>query len=172
MNASKPMNSGDRLSAANRQLDLILSFFPRVDGKLSVVLGLDVAMLGVISTRAPDIATLTAWMWAATLAFLCLCVGSLIFLYRGSFPQLNGGSSSLVYFREIAKRREVDFVGGFEAMSADELASDILCQAWRNAAILSQKFDALKISYRLMALSALPWVVALVMFPMTQVPAK
>jgi phage protein U len=38
-------------------------------------------------------------------------------LYRGSFPNLKGGESSLVYFREIAKRREHHFIEEFSAQS-------------------------------------------------------
>ena len=85
-------------------------------------------------------------------------------LYQGSFPQLEGGNDSLIYFREIAKRTEVQFVEEFNKIFADTLAKDLSGQVWRNSQILSQKFDHLVWAYRFMGFSVIPWVAALALF--------
>ena len=152
------------LDDARKELDLVLGFFQRVDAKLSVVLGIDLGMLGLLSSKAPQMSEITGTTWCLVALFLMLCGLSLFQLYRGSFPNLDGGQSSLVFFREIAKRREVEFVDAFTALTADALTKDILCQVWRNSEILVKKFDNLKRAYICMALSVPPWVVALIYF--------
>lgn len=158
------MIADERLRTARDQLTLVLSFFGRVETKLSVVLGIDLATLGFLATRFPGTQSVQVAGWIAGGAFVALCGFSLWQLYKGSFPQLEGGNASLVYFREISKRTEVQFVDEFNAASAEALAKDVLGQVWRNSQILSQKFDHLVSAYRLMALSVIPWVVAIVLF--------
>ena len=158
------MSRDERLTTAKDQLDLVLGFFGRVETKLSVVFGTDVAMIGFLATRFPQIRTIQAAAWIAAGLFLTLIGLSLWKLYQGSFPQLAGGSQSLVYFREIAKRTEVQFVAEFSGATPESLAKDLLGQVWRNAQILSEKFDYLVWAYRLMALSVIPWAIAIVVF--------
>jgi len=92
------MDADSRLAAAQHQLDLILSFYGRVDAKLSVVLGIDLAMLGVFFTKVALAKSLPFVVLASGIVFCFLMFGSLLQLFRGSFPDLNGGHSSLVYF--------------------------------------------------------------------------
>ena len=89
---------------------------------------------------------------------------SLISLYRGSFPNLNGGHASLVYFRELQKTPESSFLSAYRSATPEALAEDYLGQVWRNAKILTMKFDRLKQAYVYMALAIVPWTAALVVF--------
>jgi len=155
------MDADSRLAAAQHQLDLILSFYGRVDAKLSVVLGIDLAMLGVFFTKVALAKSLPFVVLASGIVFCFLMFGSLLQLFRGSFPDLNGGHSSLVYFREIAKLRESEFRDSYGGLTADKLAEDFLEQSWRNAKILTMKFDRLKASYICMAFATLPWSIGL-----------
>jgi hypothetical protein len=50
------------LKDARDQLNLILSFFPRVDTKLSTILALDTGMLAALSATLPALDKMTAWM--------------------------------------------------------------------------------------------------------------
>lgn len=154
----------ERLDRATSQLNLVLGFFGRVDTKLSVVLSIDLGMLGLLTAKAPTWTEITTTSWYFAGAFAAFISASLIYLYRGSFPNLVGGQASLVYFREAAKRREVEYIDAFSALSTEDLSKDILCQAWRNSQILAHKFNSLKMAYICMALSIPPWVVALVAF--------
>jgi hypothetical protein len=159
------LSASERREAAQNQLQLVLSFFPRVDGLLSVVLGLDLAMLGVGFSRTPPPSAMSSVQVLFLLAFLACEVASLVCLYRGSFPNLDGGIGSLVYFRGAAGKDAHEYVSLFSARSSSELASDLLYQAWRNSCILTAKFDRLKLAYRWMAASAAPWVIVLLVFP-------
>ncbi len=156
------MTSQEQLNAAREQLRMVLDFFGRVETKPSVVLGVDLAMLGFLASKIPTAAHVPTAGWIAAGVFAFLNGGSLWNLYRASAPQLEGGHDSLVYFREIAKRTEVGFVDEFRRLTEDALAKDVLGQVWRNSQILRIKFDCLVLAYRFMAVSIAAWVVALV----------
>jgi hypothetical protein len=152
------------LSDARNQLNLVLGFFPRVDGKQSVLLGIHLAMLGYLASRAPIPSAETWPGWAASGLFLIITVISLWKLYQGSFPNLGGGEHSLVFFRAIAGLREIDFVERYQGSSDEALVKEILCQVWRNSTILHEKFQKLKTASLLMAASTVPWLVAIILF--------
>ena len=82
---------------------------------------------------------------------------SYFFVYKSSFPSLEGGHASLIYFGEIAKLREQEFVKSFREQSGDALVDDMLSQVWRNSQILAQKFNAIKVAFVVTGLSLLPW---------------
>jgi hypothetical protein len=69
---------------------------------------------------------------------LALIALSLVFLYQASFPRLVGGRSSLLYFREIAKRKEAAFIDEFSEQSEEAFLKDVLAQVWRNSQILKK----------------------------------
>jgi hypothetical protein len=151
-------------SACQHELNLVLSFFPRVDAKASVVLAVDTGMLGYLATHLPSLNSLRWWeLGIPALAFALLAL-SLWHLYRGAFPNLSGGHSSLIYFSEIAKRTEAKFIDQFIEQRESEYVKDMLGQAWRNSEILKEKFDHLKGAFIFMAWSVLPWTVALADF--------
>jgi len=159
-----PLDGEKRLAAARDQLNLILGFFARVDTKLSVVLGVDLGMLGLLSTKAPEMQYITSSAWLAATLFLIAVGMSLTHLYQGSFPNVRGGEDSLVFFREIAKLEGAKYVDAFSALSADDLARDLLSQSWRNAVILKEKFHHLRWAYIFMAWGIGPWAAALILF--------
>lgn len=157
----KPWEPDKQLSASRDQLNLILGFFSRVDTKLSVVLGVDLGMVGLLFSKAPKPSDLSFGAWVAMVAFLVLIGASLVRIYQGSFPDDNGDTKSLVFFQSIAKRAEVDYCRAFLELNMDELSHDIVRQAWRNAVILTVKFRHLRWSYIFMATALLPWLIAL-----------
>lgn len=163
---SSPLDEQERLKAAWSQLSLILGFFPRIDTKLSVVLGIDLGMLAMLSTRTPPMSEIT-WFQGGCAAVFLLCLGvSFFHLYRGAFPHLEGGTSSLVYFRSIAAMTESDYRFAYSALSPSALTSDLLDQSWRNAKILTCKFHSLRHAYTFMIIAAVPWLLVLAMLSM------
>jgi hypothetical protein len=149
---------------ARDQLNLILSFFSRVDAKLSTVLAIDTGMLGALGATVPPIRA-TSWYMAIMPILTVVLLGlSYCFLYRGGFPVIKGGYSSLVYFKNIAERNESAFVTDYTAQPSEQLRSDLLAQVWRNSEILVDKFRYLRLAFICMALSALPWVISLCTF--------
>jgi hypothetical protein len=158
----------NNLKDARDQLALILSFFPRVDAKLSTLLAIDTAMLAALSSGVPPIAKVSAWMAIAPILTTGLLTASYVYLYRGGFPDVKGGHESLVYFKEIAKRTEANFIENYSSGTYESLRSDVLGQVWRNAEILTEKFRCLKLAFILMALSAIPWAISLAVFALSR----
>jgi hypothetical protein len=164
MSNQTPLSGAEKLAAAQHHLELVLGFFERVDSKMSVVLGVDLAMSGLLFTEFHSAQKVPPYGWLFIVVFSILIAASLLSLYRGSFPNLNGGHTSLVYFRELQKKPESDFLTAYRNLKGDSLADDYLGQVWRNAKILSLKFDRLKDAYVFMAWAIAPWAAALVTF--------
>lgn len=152
------------VGAAKDQLSLVLSFFGRVDSKASVVLAVDTAMLGYLASKIPELKLQPLWPLLIPLAAFVLIFLSIWHLYRTAFPVLKGGNSSLIYFREIAERTEAKFIDEFTELQEAAYAKELLGQAWRNSEILTAKFYHLKFAFIFMALSVVPWTIALIQF--------
>jgi len=159
------MNDEQRVKDSRDQLNVVMSFFGRVDSKLSTVTAINTAMLAALSASFPPLGSMKWWMWISPAATAFMLALGYVQLYRGSFPTLVGGHSSLIYFREIARRTEANFVAEYRAaQDANSLASDVLGQVWRNSEILVLKYNALKCAFTLMALAVMPWVISLATF--------
>jgi hypothetical protein len=165
------MDQKDLAESARSQLDRVLNFFPRVDGKASVVLAVDTGMLAFLVAHFPAPRLLTWWEIAIPILTVVLLGVSLWFLYKGAFPNLQGGSASLVYFREIAGRTEAKFIDEFSKQSLADHCKDLLGQVWRNSEILKEKFDCLKVASFFLAFAIIPWVISLIIFSVKVTPA-
>ncbi|MGB7040221.1 MAG: Pycsar system effector family protein [Xanthobacteraceae bacterium] len=145
---------------AEKQLDRIMGFFPRVDAKGSFLFALNTGMLAFLflNLRPTD---LHAWFLAlpAGVAIVTLAA-SLINLYRSAYPSLKGGAESLIYFREIAKRTEAKYIDAFTKQT-DAYVRDVMGQVWRNSEILTIKYDAVKLAFILTAFTIIPWSIFL-----------
>lgn len=159
------MENKQLIDLARDQLNRVLGFFPRVDAKISVLLSIAIAMLAILAGKAP-IKELQWNSWARLVALLALglIALSLVFLYQASFPRLTGGRLSLLYFREIAKRKEAAFINEFCDQSEEAYLKDILDQVWRNSEILKQKYDYIKYAFIVLLCALPPWLIALAMF--------
>jgi hypothetical protein len=158
------MTNAELVTISEKSLDRILSFFSRVDSKGSVLLAINTTMLAVLGGNAPPIKYFNEWyMFVFVVPLLLICY-SLWHLYKISFPNLEGGTSSRIYFREITKRTESKYIDDFKNMKEDEYLNDLLSQGWRNSEILKEKFDHLKFAFILLAISILPWVISLSIF--------
>ena len=151
-------------TASTDELKLVLSFFPRVNTMLSLILAINTGMLGILAANAPSIRVMTWPMIIAAIVTVVAIAVSIVFLYRGAFPNLDGGHDSLIYFREIARRAEHKFIEEFKIQSEDAYINDILSQVWRNSEILRAKFDSLKMAFVSTAIAIVPWVLSLALF--------
>jgi hypothetical protein len=130
------------------------------------VLAVDAAMMATLSASVPTLPKVSWCMAIAPIITTGLIVVSYVFLYRGGFPNLKGGHSSVIYFKDIAKRNESNFIEEYERQTPESLRKDVLAQVWRNSEILSQKFHSLRIAFVWMALAAIPWSISLAVFAM------
>jgi hypothetical protein len=152
------MTDSERISTAWNQLNLVLSFYSRIDTKTSVILGINLGMLAVLFTRVPPVAQTSALQWAFAVPFFFVVAMSFYHLHKGVRPHLDGGTNSLVYFRTIATMTESEFTSACKQRSSADLADDLHEQAWRNSKILNQKFDALRRAHDTALLAVIPWL--------------
>lgn len=157
------MTNKELTDIAKDNLSRVLGFFARVDTVSSIVLALDISALALLASNAPPLKTMDGWSIFALVAVILISL-SLYHLYRGAFPRLDGGPLSLIYFREIAARKEEEFTKEFEEQNEDFYLNDLLSQIWRNSEILTQKFTHLNYAFTFLALSIIPWLVALFVF--------
>jgi len=157
----------DRLSQAERQLDRILAFFPRIDAKMSALLAIVSAEVGLFALNLTP-GDLTLWYLAVPGAFFFItAVVVLGALYNCASPHLKGGSQSIVYFQEIANRTESNFIRDYAAISDDDLLRDVSAQIWRNSEIVASKFKSLKVATIGLLVSLLPWLITLAAISLT-----
>jgi hypothetical protein len=157
------MDSKLRMQLAQDQLNRVLNFFPRVETKASVLFAVNTGMLAFLAART-DLVDIFHWFIVFHFASVILIAGSTLYLYWCVFPHLEGGASSLLYFREIAKRTESGFQHEWNNMEEPEYLRDILGQIWRNSEILKAKFDYVKIAFRLTSIALVPWAASLTIF--------
>lgn len=151
------------LTVIEAQLTRTLSFFPRVDTKVAGLFTVNSAIL-TVSALNVEAGDLKQWYIAIPGVFLLLgLISSYTFLYRGNFPQLEGGQGSLVYFGEIQKRTELNYLAEYEAVSDDGYRADLLGQVWRNSVILCDKYKAVAMAIRCTLATLVPFTVFLVM---------
>ena len=158
------MTETERIRIAEGNLVRLLEWIARIDGKSSVVLGVNTGMLGVLAGLAP---LPSQWTWLMTIT-ACICgallSASLICIYFVNYPQTRGSQTSLNFFGGIAARTFREYQEAFLKHSATDHLNDTLEQCHRNAEIVKAKFEALKLAYRFLLASMPPWVAVIFLF--------
>lgn len=153
---------------AQNRLTLVLSFFQRVESRLTLVLGVELGMLALLVSAAPPLNRWDASTLIALLPAFCITM-SLYRVWQGLFPDVAGGiidphTTSLIFFGTIAGRSEAAFVAECHEQSEQAYVRDVLGQVWTNAKILSIKFERLKSAFLWMLIAIIPWLVTLAVF--------
>lgn len=152
----------NRIEVAERQLDRVLQFASRIENKVSVLLASNLGIVAVMLMNL-DYKDISTWYIVLPLvAALIMIAESIFHLYKATYPELTGGTDSLIYFFEIAKRTELNYQKDFSGLSNVDLHSDLLGQIWRNSQIMSQKFQSARIAFLWTICSIAPWVTFLV----------
>lgn len=158
-------NQNDRVNTAWQQLNLVLSFFSRVDTKLSVVLGINLGMLAMLAARLPKADDFTLLIAILGATFAASLIVSFWHIWQGYFPDLGEDTQSLIYFRPISKMTENEFRIACTSRSLKELEDDILSQCWHNSRILTCKFYSLRHAYVAAIVAAIPWTALIAALP-------
>jgi len=125
-------------------LQLVLSFGPRAEAKLSFLFGLNLALVGFAMANLTLFQLPNVFVMVPLVIFLVAVSISVVNLYKAYSPQLEGGRNSLVYFSRIAKREQKDFSEAFCGASKEDIRDDLLEQVWRNSVIISSKFKRIQ----------------------------
>lgn len=150
------------LDIIQRQLDRVLGFFPRVEARINALFGVNtlILIIAALNVSAGDLQ-----LWYVTIPGSLLLVGLLVsyyHLFRANFPDDNGGEKSLIFFKEIQKRTEANYIAEFLECSEATLRNDLLGQIWRNSCIVCEKYRRVKLAIIACAMSVAPFVVFLV----------
>lgn len=128
------------IATIEAQLDRVLGFFPRIEMRINGLFGVNTL---IIAVGALNISVEDLKLWYVTIpgtvAVLALAI-SYAFLFRANFPDVRGGAGSLIYFAEIQKRTEIDYLKELLACTEDQFRDDIVSQIWRNSQILCDKY--------------------------------
>ncbi len=155
------MNRGqldDEISSATTQLDRVLGFFPRVDSKASFLFAIDTGLIAIMLTNLQSDDIEFPYVGALLFATIYFALASLFYVYRCAFPHLAGGANSLIYFRAIARKTAQEYIGAVRSETPEQRLEDLLCQVWRNSEILTIKFDAVELAFRLTIVALAPWI--------------
>ena len=98
------------------------------------------------------------------LGFFLLIILSLYHLYKCAFPNLEGGYTSLIYFREIASKSQLKYAETFKAQTEEFYLEDLIEQVWRNSEILKEKYHHIKYAFIFLLLSLIFWLPVLIKF--------
>lgn len=155
------MNEDQIIKTLETSLARLLSWIGAAEARISLVLGLDTAMLGAIAVFAPSP---KLWTVAAS-SFAAVAVTSLVLslaaLAFASFPRTDGPKKSLIYFGGIVSRDSDQFLVDMRTLSASQHIEDLCRQCHRNAEIAEAKFGWVKRAQIVLFLAIAPWGVAL-----------
>jgi hypothetical protein len=172
------MDNKQQLDIAKNQLNIVLSFFPRVDSQASVILAIDTAMIATLTSNAPSLKSfeLFEWHMLFVLISVALIFFSIYHLYLLAYPRLPGAenkSRSLIYFKHVAEEKNLDnYQKSFAAQAEEDYVKDLVGQIWRNSQILNEKYKHLKLAFICLAASLIPWMISLAMFASKNVELK
>jgi hypothetical protein len=149
------------LEVAERQLDRVMGFFPRIDSKVSALFAIVSAQVAFAAINITIDDLRSWWIAIPAVAFVICIVWSIGRLYQCTFPSLTGGHASLVYFKEIAKVTEGEYLDRYQKLDEETLRRDVVGQIWRNSEIVSAKYAYLRQATIATMVSILPWALLL-----------
>lgn len=152
---------------AERQLDRIQAFFPRIDTRASSLFAIAAGELAIAAVNL-QLEDFKLWYVAVPATLLALLTsGVFVCLYLCAYPSLEGGTNSLIYFREIAKLTEAEYVHRYTSYVHSDRLTDLTGQIWRNAQIAALKYQYLKCATILLIASIIPWIATLLATSLT-----
>lgn len=155
------MNEDQTIKTLETTLARLLTWISAAEARISLVLGLDTAMMGALAVFAPSP---KLWTVAAS-SFGAIAVASLalslICLAFATFPRTDGPKRSLIYFGGIVSRDSDQFLSEMRALSVGQYIEDLSRQCYRNAEIATTKFSWVKRAQIALFLAIAPWGIAL-----------
>ena len=161
------MTMEERLRSHYESLTRAIRFVRTTDRKAAPVLGLQIALIGALATRADKLlAIVGSEPWGienTTLLGLALLYGTLVLivaaLATSVYVPINPKTGrSLIYFEDIASMDYHAFELRAKGMSAESIESDLLDQIHRVSQIASKKMNRVRWAFILSAPAFLSWL--------------
>ena len=164
------VSTDERLRSHYHSLDRAIGFTKAADAKAGPLLGLQVALAGVLATQWGGLQdTLLAGPWCLERVLLavvaCLYVGILaaavslaMLVYIPVNPRTG---KSLIYFEDVAAQDSASFQAQGKTMSPAVIEHQLLDQIHRVSVIASLKMGRVRWAFRLSAASSALWLVLL-----------
>ncbi len=159
--SANEMSPADKIHVAEQCLARQLDWIKAVEAKVSVLVAMNVATLGVLVTRIPE--QPNNWWLVGLFAFLgggCF-VTSLVFCLLASFPRTKSPNLSLLFFGSISDHSSEEYTKRFGSLTENDYLDDVLKQVYRNAEIAGVKFGNVKCATGFLLGGILPWLVSL-----------
>lgn len=150
------------IEVAFKQLELVLSFFPRLESKSTAVFSVNIGVIIVMFANI-TFSDISRWQVTVPLIIGILCnTNSLHKIFQASYPQTEGGMQSSIYYAQIARMTEFNFIERIKNRTNQDLYSDLLGQVWRNSEILDKKTNSISKAYFWTTISIIPWSIFIV----------
>lgn len=153
------MKTKSKIKIAELNLQRMLDWIARHDNKTSFVTGLNIALIGVLTTSGANIDYWSLCISGLFILTLLFWLSSLFFNYKSQYPQTKSQNKSLIYFGTIANLKVEDFKKQAMAVNNQDYLDDLLYQIHINAEILKKKFKSLRMSLILLGLGVLPFII-------------
>lgn len=147
----------DKIDYLEKELSRLLGWIQAADTRITLVLPLTTAMLGVLAVLAPKIGNWTIVSALATFFSAFFLVLSIICLAFASFPRTNGPKGSMIFFSGINSQDINQFKESVSALNENYYIADLVNQCHINAKIAGVKFTWVKRSLINLFVSSLPW---------------
>jgi len=143
------------------QLDRVLGFFPRIEARINGLFAVNTTILtvGMLNISAGDLKLWYVYVPGAVAVIALLL--SYYYLFRANFPDMRGGEGSLIFFAEVQKRSEAEYLDELLRCSDDDYCKDLIGQVWRNSQILCDKYVSAKKAIVFTCVALLPFFVFL-----------
>lgn len=150
----------NKIETLEKILDRQLDWINRADNRISLILPLGTAMLGVLAALAPEPCNwnITSAIMASLSAILILL--AIIFSAFACFPRTDGPKSSNIFFNGIAANSSEQFIRTISKISDDVHIEDLCNQCHRNAQIAKAKTGWIQRALAVLLFSVIPWIIA------------
>lgn len=156
------MSLGERLRLAEASLDRHLSWIQSIDSKVSLVVAVNIGMLGYLAATLPEAKASPLVTVVLVVLGMAPNVISLACCAMAMCPRLRSPNLSVLFFGTISAHSPEEYTRRLKALTGEEYLADLLLQVHRNAAIASAKFGLVKQGTLWLVCGAIPW--ALVLF--------
>lgn len=154
------MDSKELLDLLDRNLNRQLTWIQSADSKASTVLAFDTGLIGLLAALASTNGVHSAVALAAIVLSGLLLSISILCVCMAAFPRLKAPASSLIYFGEIVRHKQLDFVSKVISVDIAAWIDDAAVQCYRNAEIAWSKHRHIRSALSVLFVALIPWVIA------------